>query len=680
MSDNCLSSSKSPDTTMISATDVIDLLSSSPPQATAAAATAATEKSTTVTLLSSPRSCHRSTTTASFNPPLRATRRTAPRSRTVSSDCNFLLIDSDSTIRLNEDQWEQNAAKRRRLSPRGHGSKEDTSKGTIREDTPEADGIVWADIDDEGEAEVVRVARTEGHLEDEIVFTSSLGHPRGKENEDFRKSMDVVSSDDSLPEDLVSVTKTVQTEPSKVSDRTARLLSVLDNNVRKGKMSDRGNGRARKPVSRTLSKDSRRSQGVSDRSSDGEEHQPTESRSAVPPRRRKNPKSVAERPETKQSDNPGEKEARAAQKAKEKERARELKRTEREQRAKDKEIAAALVEANKSKKDKKESTKEMIIDLPLSLQQQNEVLDAQIREMLKNIGLEPSTYESSIPNVIKWRRKVESRFDAEKGYRIAMPLVIKDENHMMILLSAKEFVDLVIAEAEHEESLDTHVLNLKSAYPGCTAIYMIEGLRTWMGKNKNARNRAFRNGVIAQDDARPTNDEASTSKTRRGKSKTSTATPYIDENMIEDALLKLQVVHNCLIHHTITRLDTAEWITIFTQHISTIPYRHDRLALSTAFCMESGQVKTGEDKADTFVKMLQEVVRVTPAMAYGIAEAYPGVKALVKGFDQKGPLALKDIRKCANRDGALTDGVVGQAISRRLFAIFRGRDEDSGDV
>ena len=66
--------------------------------------------------------------------------------------------------------------------------------------------------------------------------------------------------------------------------------------------------------------------------------------------------------------------------------------------------------------------------------------------------------------------------------------------------------------------------------------------------------------------------------------------------------------------------------------------------LSTSFCMDVGQVKTGDDKDDTFVKMLQEIVRVTAPMAYGIAAKYPNVVALVKGFRQEGPNALEDLK------------------------------------
>ena len=96
--------------------------------------------------------------------------------------------------------------------------------------------------------------------------------------------------------------------------------------------------------------------------------------------------------------------------------------------------------------------------------------------------------------------------------------------------------------------------------------------------------------------------------------------------------------------------------------------------------MESGQVKPGDDASDTFIKMLQEIIRVTAPVAYGIAAEYPTVQKLVKGLDRNGPLALEDCKKSANKDGAFTDRRVGPSISKRVYNVFMGRDEASWDV
>lgn len=161
-----------------------------------------------------------------------------------------------------------------------------------------------------------------------------------------------------------------------------------------------------------------------------------------------------------------------------------------------------------------------------------------------------------------------------------------------------------------------------------------------MRKNTNARNRAFQAEVLRQ------MAEPAPETTRKGrKPKKKTDTPLIDDETVEDALLQLQVAHSCLIHHTAAPPDSAEWIKNFTEHISTVPYRRERQEAQTAaFCMDAGQVKTGTDKHDTFIKMMQEVNRVTAPMAYGIAGKYPCVTNLARGMRIHGAMMLEDIK------------------------------------
>ena len=66
--------------------------------------------------------------------------------------------------------------------------------------------------------------------------------------------------------------------------------------------------------------------------------------------------------------------------------------------------------------------------------------------------------------------------------------------------------------------------------------------------------------------------------------------------------------------------------------------------LQASFCMDTGQVKTGIDASDTYVKMLQEIIRVTAPVAYGIAAEYPNLYSLVAGFKERGPTALQDLK------------------------------------
>ncbi|KAH7305564.1 hypothetical protein B0I35DRAFT_444022 [Stachybotrys elegans] len=359
--------------------------------------------------------------------------------------------------------------------------------------------------------------------------------------------------------------------------------------------------------------------------------------------------------------------ARAAAKEVEKEKKRLDREEAKREMARDKARAAALAEVNKVRTDKKVSTPEMIVDLPSGLR---DTIRVQVQTLLGSLGVEHTTMEGSDDdNVIRWRRKVTSRYNEAMGYWEPIPLRVDAENHVLVILTADEFVGLAL-----DDALEDHVSGIERRFRGNHIIYLLEGMTPWIRKNRNLRNRQFASRVRAQDPA------AAPAASRRPRN--AAAQEYVDEDCIEDALLQLQVMHDVLIHHTTVPLETARWITIFTQHISTIPYRRqrDKATLGAGFCMESGQVRTGDDVADTYIRMLQEISRVTAPIAHGIAAEFGSVTKLVNGLVEGGPLRLENVRKSANKDGAFSDRTVGQAVSRRMHKVFTGRDESSTDI
>lgn len=371
----------------------------------------------------------------------------------------------------------------------------------------------------------------------------------------------------------------------------------------------------------------------------------------------------------------------------EKERKKQERAEARQQRALEKEQAAALAEVNKVRIDKKVSTPEMIVHLPLSLHHTTTV---QVETLLKDLDVQFQSWDSPLENVVKWSRKVKSTFNEELGHWEPTTLRIEPEQYALVILPAAEFVKLVLKEEETD--VETHVVRMQSRFPDYTLIYLIEGLTPWMRKNRTIRNRQFvsavRSGLSEEassstappSSSQPQDAAAAPSRRRRANAAAQT---YIDEDTIEDALLDLQVLHGALIHHTALPLETAHQIVTFTQHISTVPYRRrrdDANAANAAFCMESGQVRGGEDAADIYVRMLQEISRVTAPIAYGIAAEFGSVTKLVRGLETKGPLGLEDVRKSANKDGAFSDRRVGQAVSRRLHKVFTGKDDRSMDI
>ncbi|KAH6608307.1 hypothetical protein Trco_004620 [Trichoderma cornu-damae] len=363
--------------------------------------------------------------------------------------------------------------------------------------------------------------------------------------------------------------------------------------------------------------------------------------------------------------------AQAAAKAAEKERKRLEREQLKEAKALEKERAAALAEVNKAHTNKDVSTPEMILIMPSSV---NEGLKAQLETLLNGEGVECTTGDSPVANAFKWRRKVRRQFDEEMGLWEPIPLQIKPENHALVLVMADEFVRMAVSD-----TVESSVAQTKRHFPGHEIIYLLEGIVPWMRKNRNTRNRRFASGVRAQHQAAPEAAAASTASRRR---RNATTEEYISEDIIEDAMLRMQVEHDVLIHHTAAPLETAQWIVAFTQHISTIPYKRmrDKVTSTAGFCMESGQVRTGDDTRDTYVRMLQEIARVTAPIAYGIVSELDTVSKLVQGLERGGPLRLENVRKSANKDGAASDRTVGQAVSRRIYRVFTGRDEMSTDV
>ncbi|KUM57614.1 hypothetical protein ACN42_g9566 [Penicillium freii] len=383
--------------------------------------------------------------------------------------------------------------------------------------------------------------------------------------------------------------------------------------------------------------------------------------------------------------------AKAREEAKlQRERERELEKERKlklkEEKAKEKQRAADIASVNKLKVNKKDSTPEMIVDMATSLEDSS--VGTQTVEFMKRLGVEHTFFTSTIPNVVKWRRKMNATYNRTLRHWEPCPPFIQKEDHVLCLLPAQEFINMIIPPPDEEnerETLEIHVLRIKSAYPDCKPIYLIEGLTALMRKNTNARNRAFQAEVLRQlaETTAPEGQDQEQTTTRRARKpkKKPDTTPLVDDETVEDALLGLQVTHSCLIHHTTAPADSAEWIKNFTEHISTVPYRRERQeAHNAAFCMDTGQVKTGVDKQDTFIKMIQEVNRVTAPMAYGIAGQYPCVADLTRGMRMHGAMMLEDIKKSANKNGSLTNARIGPAASKRLYKVFTGLDPSSTDI
>lgn len=492
--------------------------------------------------------------------PLRAQNPVKPISETAAAKENFLYLSDefDSAAHFNE-TWPECAPKRRKLSPLH--DEEDIVPPLPK--LPKSRKPITASQTTLNSKAQDKHGWNTNEGSDPTIFTSSV-HVETTISHTKRRAADALSahvdeSDDSLPDDLLSAAVRSTSAGSALSERTMALLATLSQSSAHQKPSNTrksSSDKAVKAKDRTKSStDTRNASG----SEDGDGNQ------TKPPKMSRKPKLTDEEKAAKAREKESAKDARKRQKEKEKDEEKEKKRLEKEEKAKEKRIAAELAEVNKSKLDKKDSTPEMIVHLPASINAQS--VDTQIREFLKNLGVDATLYQSPIPNVIRWRRKVKAKWNPELDYWEPLEYMqIENERHVLCIMSAKEFVALATAQNE-EQDVETHVAKLKGAYENCIPIYLIEGLQSWMRKNRTAENRAYQAKVLSQAQA----DETSAgNQPKRRKA----PVEIIDEDMIEDALLRLQVANGCLVHHTMATVETAEWVANFTQHISTIPYRY----------------------------------------------------------------------------------------------------------
>jgi crossover junction endonuclease EME1 len=238
---------------------------------------------------------------------------------------------------------------------------------------------------------------------------------------------------------------------------------------------------------------------------------------------------------------------------------KEQRRLAREEKANEKERLAEIARVNIVRTNKQKSSHEMMVDFPSTMTDSE--LGAQVVKLLDKAEIRHSSWESSLP-IVKWRREVSSEYKEETGQWEPVPTRVEKEDHILFVMSAKEFVELAISG--EGDDVDTHILRLRAKFPSRKIIYLIEGLMAWMRKNKTIQNRKYTEIVRNQGQDEPTSSQRAKKKNQE---------EYIDEDLVEDALLRLQVMHGALIHHTAVMVETAEWILVFTQHISTVPYR-----------------------------------------------------------------------------------------------------------
>ncbi|KAK9360540.1 hypothetical protein V1504DRAFT_145138 [Lipomyces starkeyi] len=352
--------------------------------------------------------------------------------------------------------------------------------------------------------------------------------------------------------------------------------------------------------------------------------------------------------------------------AREKEAGREQKRKEKEQISLEKQRQNELAAVNKLKLSKKDTCAEMIVDIDADFA--NTAGGKKLQSILTPLGIEVSTsWTSPTRNMIKWRRKVKAEYNDALGHFVPIPEEVRKESFILTVLTGVEFVDMVI-----ENRLIENATSIRRIYPDLKSIYMIEGLNSFFKKMTAQTQREFNNMV--QDALGNSTSKTKKQRNEEGDLFLKVQRAYnhrLHPDLVEDALIMLQVEYDCLVFHSTTTLDSAEWIAILTQDIGTIPYKKARLNIHESICMESGQVKAGTTNKDTFSHTLHQVKYVTPSLSKGISDKYGTINEMMKALDIRGSNAFLAI------GGEASNRKIGQTLAKNLSFVFSSTDPNA---
>jgi len=451
------------------------------------------------------------------------------------SDFDFDTNPFDSPVNLEFSI--QRSAKRRRLSP------EPVPKGTLQATFHEVDAVF--DLSSEADpdflprskSQAVPLGTSAGSNTFEgqpLVWSSSALEPRHVSRPRDEDVVEILS--DRVDSDLIMTSPQPPTFSKGYSNRTADILATLDH-------STGHTGGTKAPIltnnakMKSYARETKPSKGpkpaakVHDKIIDSS--QPGQ----------KSPR--AQSPED-CVDPPAAKTFKAKKTSAEKKAEQERKRLEKERKAADKQLAADMAEANKAKTNKKIAAREMYIELPSALK--GKAVGNQVEEIMKEAGAVVNFYHDEVdltsdspPNlghIIKWKRKVESRYDEnkEEWLPISKP-VIEKEKHILVYLIAEEFCTVAavgptsstvepnkpLEEQTMKENLNAYMILLRSRHPHHTIIFLIQGLTAYLKKSTTAKNREYTAAVRSQNldptDTNPT--QPSSTRTRPSKKRKS---------------------------------------------------------------------------------------------------------------------------------------------------------------
>ncbi|KAG0205853.1 hypothetical protein BGX28_002588 [Mortierella sp. GBA30] len=405
-----------------------------------------------------------------------------------------------------------------------------------------------------------------------------------------------------------------------------------------------------------------------------------------------------------------EKAARELEQERKRERKEMEKRAKEEEKLAEKKAARELKIANRLTT-KSETAKEMIVCIEESLYQSvfGQVLEDYLQPLECQVSLlkfaEAGAEKSSkaaylgrternytgdlcpARNVLFWRRSVTSRYNEEQDLFLPLDVIeVQLESFFLVYQTAEEFaqaielsqLDSLLDKVKRDMRLrksKERVANAIIPEIGTTRlmedrrqrqriILLITGMDGYLRGLRRSTTKRFQQAVLASIKNSPTESRTPP----QGQEQDA----VIDQNRIEQELLRLQLEQDCLVIHSSDEEESAQVIVSLTEQIGLLPY----LAKSKGgmnMCAEG--VRSGTDPEDTWIKTLQAIHMVTHTIARSIVLEYPTLKSLYDGY-----------RQCTSVNEAQTmlEGIpvvnrsshLGKVLSKRIYDVFMSDDPD----
>ncbi|CDW99161.1 hypothetical protein, partial [Sporisorium scitamineum] len=352
-----------------------------------------------------------------------------------------------------------------------------------------------------------------------------------------------------------------------------------------------------------------------------------------------------------------------AQKAAAAKHSREAKAREREAAKAAKAQAAAekkrFLEVNRLRTSKSDTMRELIIDLDRTLFSAGQPFAGcqdSIQARFEEEGASVHLCDRVVaPPLVRYRRKVKAEWNAERRHWVPLDREeVRREGMVIVYIDAKEIVQLVAEEGE--DGLESWYGDLKRRLTAMDGgredeqqqVFLIcQGLVKFYSRLRANENRAYtarirqqlaENQSAASTTADPgtstTSDAAASAaaKPARRKGNTSSNVPndaptLPTQAIVERSLVQLKLIHGCYVIHAASLVDGVEWLHQLTSDLSLKPYKSLR-DTHLSFAVDTGRNTTSSSSAAIYSMMLQQIPRVTPAIANSITTIYPSLNAL----------------------------------------------------